>query len=91
MQSLGGDLVRWIRNPRAVSHMGGVWERQIRSACAILSYLLSTHTKSLDKEFLLTLVVETEVILNSQQLTVETISDPTSNLPLAPSNILTMN
>ena len=71
--------------------MGGVWERQIRSACAILSYLLSTHTKSLDKEFLLTLVVETEVILNSQQLTVETISDPTSNLPLAPSNILTMN
>ena len=33
MQSLQGDLVRWIRNPPAASHMGGVWERQIRSAC----------------------------------------------------------
>ena len=27
MQSLGGDLVRWIRNPLAASHMGGIWER----------------------------------------------------------------
>ena len=90
MQSLGGDLVRWIRNPPAASHIGGVWERQIRSARATLSSLLSTHGKSLDEESLLTLVAETEGILNSRPLTVETISDPTSDLPLAPSNILTM-
>ena len=90
MQSLGGDLVRWIRNPPAASHMGGVWERQIRSARAILSPLLSTHGKSLDEESLLTLVAETEGILNSRSLTVETISDPTSDLPLAWSNTLTM-
>ena len=90
MQSLGGDLVRWIRNPPAASHMGGVWERQIRSARAILSSLLSTHGKSLDEESLLTLVAETEGILNSRPLTMETISDPASDLPLAPSNILTM-
>ena len=89
-QILGGDLVRWIRNLPAASHMGGFWERQIRSAHAILSSLLSTHGKSLDEESLLTFVAETGGILNSQPLTVETISDPTSDLPFAPSNILTM-
>ena len=39
-QSLGGDLDggMWV-----ASHMGGIWERQIRSAHAILSSLLSAH------------------------------------------------
>ena len=36
-------------------------------------------------------MVETEGILNSRPLTVETISDPTSELPLSPASILTMN
>ena len=45
--------------------------------------------KSLDKESLLTLVAETEGILNSQPLTEETMNKPTSDLPLVPSNILT--
>ena len=35
-------------------------------------------------------MVETEEILNSKYLTVETISDPTSELPLSPAKILTM-
>ena len=82
--------MRWIRNPPAASLIAGVWQSQIRSACVILSSLLSLHGKSLDQESLLTLVAETEGILNSQPLTVETISNPTSDLPLAPSNILTM-
>ena len=82
--------MRWIRNPSAASHMGGVWERQIRSARAILSSLLSTHGKSLDEKSLPTPVAKTEEILNSRPLTVETMSDPTRDLPLAPSNILTM-
>ena len=90
MQSLGGDLVRWIRKLPAASHMGDVWERQIRFARAILLFLLSTYGKSLNKESLLTLVAETEGILNSWPLAVKTISDPTSDLPLAPSNILTI-
>ena len=64
--------------------MGGIWERQIRSACAILSSL----GKSLDEESLLTLVAETKALLNSRSLNVETISNPTSDLSLAPSNIL---
>ena len=36
-------------------------------------------------------MVETEGILNSRPLTVETISDPTSELPFSPASILTMN
>ena len=90
MWSFEGYLVRWIRNPPAASLIAGVWQSQIRSACVILSSLLSLHGKSLDQESLLTLVAETEGILNSQPLTVETISNPTSDLPFAPSNILTM-
>ena len=90
MQSVWRDLVSWVKNPPAASHMSGVWEMQIRSACAILSSLLSLHWKSLGEESLLTLVAELERILNSWPLTVETISNPTSGFPLAPSNILTM-
>ena len=88
--SLGGDLKRWIKNPPAASHMSDVWERQIRSPQAVLSYLLSKLGKSPDKESLLTLEAETEGILISWPLTVKTISNPTSDLPLASSNILTM-
>ena len=58
-QSLGGDLMRRIRNLSAARYM-----RQIRSAHTILSSLLSTHGKSIDEESLLTLVAETEGILN---------------------------
>lgn len=29
MENLGGDLVKWISNPPATSHMGGSWEKQI--------------------------------------------------------------
>ena len=70
--------------------MGGVWERQIRPARMILPSLFSAHGKLFDEESLLTLVAETEGILNSGPLTVETISDLTSDLLLAPLNILTM-
>ena len=71
--------------------MGGVWERQIRSARAILSSLLKTHgQKSLDDESLITLMIEVEGILNSRPFTVETINDPTSFQPLSPINLLTI-
>ena len=90
MQGQGGAWIKWVRNLPAASRMGGVWERQIGSACAILLSLLKTHGKSLDEESLLTLVTETEGILNSRPFTAETISDPTSDIQLSSLNILTM-
>ena len=39
----GGDWIRWHKNPPLASHMGGVWEQQIRSARAILGTLLKTR------------------------------------------------
>ena len=70
--------------------MSAVWERQIRSARSFLSSLMQTLGRLLDEESLATLMAETERILNSQPLTADNISDPTSSLPLSPSNLLTM-
>ena len=61
-QEFGGDWIKLKRNPPVVSYMGGVWERQIRSARRILSSLLQTHGKTFDEESLLTLMFETEGI-----------------------------
>ena len=68
----------------------GVWECQIRSARSILAGLLKTHGHSLNDEELRTPVAETEAIINSRPLTVESLSDINSEIPLSPSNLLTM-
>ena len=73
LQDHEGDWITWKRNPSAASHTGGILENQIRSARAILNSLLQTHGHSLDEESLQTLMMETEVIINSRPLTVETI------------------
>ena len=56
LQNIGADYINWHRNPPASSHMGGVWERQIRSARTLLMSLLHTHRKSLNDESLRTLL-----------------------------------
>ena len=90
LENLGSDYIIWHRNPPAASHMGGVWQKQIRSAQNILMSLLVTHGRSLNDESLRTLFAETEAILNSRPLTVETLGDVKSEQPLSPNNILTM-
>ena len=70
--------------------MGGVWECQIRSTRGILAALLKIHGQSLNDEGLRMLVAETEAIINSRHLTVESLSDINSKIPLSPSNLLTM-
>ena len=45
------------------------------SAGAILNCLLQTHKRSLGKEFLQTLMIETEAIINSQSFIVEAINN----------------
>ena len=90
LQSNGGEWLHWKKNPPKASHMGGVWERQIRSVRSILSSLLHTHGESLNDESFRTLLAEVEAILNSKPLTVESLNDPNSPLPLSPANLLTM-
>ena len=90
MQASGGDSITWKRNPPYASHICGIWECQIHSACSILSSLMQTHGRSLDEESLAMQMAETEGILNSRPLKADSISDPNSSLPLSPSNLLTM-
>ena len=68
---------------------GRIWEGQIRSARATFNSLLQTHGHSLDEESLQTLITETESIINSRILTVETINDGQIPMLVSP-NILTM-
>jgi len=58
--------IRWQFNPPLASHMGGIWERVIRSV-KILFALLSEQR--LTDESLETLLAEVEYILNSRPLT----------------------
>ena len=82
--------INWKRTPPLASNMGGVWERQIRSARMILNSLLKTHGGSLTDESLQTLLVEVEAVVNSCPLPTETINDVTSLIPLSLINLLTM-
>ena len=64
----------------------GEFGRQIHSAQNILMSLSVTHGRSLNDESLRTLFAETEAILNSRPLTVETLGDVKSDQPLSPTH-----
>ena len=83
------DWFEWKRNSPKASHMGGVWERMIRSVKEVMQSLLKNNAHVLNDESLNTLLTEAEAIVNSRPLTVDNINDPDS-LPLSPSNLLTM-
>ena len=68
-------------NPPAASHMGGVWERQIRSVRRILAGL--TQEQVLSYEMLTTLLVVAEGIINNRPITPVS-SDPADLEPLTP-------
>lgn len=66
----GSEKIYRKFNPPNASHMGGVWERQIRTARRILNTLLREHGSRLDDESLQTLMCEDESIIKSRPLTV---------------------
>ena len=76
--------VQWTFNPPAASHMGGSWERLIRSVRRILSSLLTSQ--SISDEVLLTVMAEAESIVNSRPL-VPIIFEPGEE-PLTPNHLL---
>jgi hypothetical protein len=81
--------IEWIFNPPAASHMGGVWERQIRSVRKILAGILHENGEQLDDESFRTMLCEVEAIVNSRPLTFPS-TDPNNLNPISPSDILTM-
>ena len=90
LEENGGEWMIFKRNPQLSSNMGGVWERQIRSARPILNSLLKTHGRSLSDESLQPLLIEFEAIINSRPLTTDVLNDVTSLATLSSVNILTI-
>ena len=72
-------------NPPTASHMGGVWERIVQSVKRILKALL--REQLVNDESLLTLMAETESVINSRPLTLNP-DDPIDAEPLTPSHLL---
>jgi len=80
--------IDWKFNPPTGSHMGGSWERLIRSVRKILTGLLQEHGSRLDVESFHTLLCEVEAIMNARPLTC--VSGDADDLePLSPNHILT--
>ena len=82
----GCDWVTFKMNVPSASHMGGIWERMIRSARTVLSALLNQHGSQLDDELLVTFMAETEAVINGRPLT--HLEDERE--PLSPSQLLTL-
>ena len=80
-------------NVPTASHMGGSWERMIRTVRSVFNgVLLERSTSRIDSASFRTLLYECMYIVNSRpltthQLTSESTMEP---LPLTPSNLLTM-
>ena len=82
---LGHRGIRWIFNPPAASHMGGAWERQIRTVRRVLFAIMTEQVPT--SEMLMTLLVIAEGIVNNRPLT--PISDDPKDLePLTPNHLL---
>lgn len=79
-----------VMNVPDASHMGGVWERQIRTVRSVMTWALSKSTGRLNDASLRTFFYEAMSIINSRPLTIDSISDPKSEVPLTPNHVLTM-
>lgn len=77
--------VKWIFNPPAASHHGGVWERCIRTVRKVMKALLKEQT--LDDESLNTLMCEVESIINGRPIT-KVSDDPKDLEALTPNHLL---
>lgn len=77
--------IKWIFNPPAGSHHGGVWERCIRTVRKVMKALMKEQP--LDDEGLLTLMCEVEAIINGRPIT-KVSDDPRDHEPLTPNHLL---
>jgi transposase InsO family protein len=79
------EAIEWSFNPPHAPHMGGVWERLVRSVKQILRHLVGTRL--LNDEELTSFMCEAEKIMNDRPLT-RLGSDPRDETPLTPNHLL---
>ena len=77
--------ISWRFNPPAAPHMGGAWERLVRSVKSILKVVL--RDQSVTDETLCTVFAEAEAIVNSRPLTFVSV-DPNDPEALTPNHFL---
>jgi len=81
--TLASKGIRWIFNPPAWPHFGGVWERQVRLVKKILKSILGEQT--MDDKCLQTVLCEVEAIINDRPITT---TGPGDIETLTPNNLL---
>ena len=77
--------MKWVFNPPDAPHMGGAWERLIRSVKTALAIVLKEQAPT--KEVLYTLLTEVEHSVNSRPLTHVSV-DPRDSEALTPNHFL---
>ena len=82
---LSQEGIQWVFNPPAAPHMGGVWERLVRSCKRALSVVL--HNQVVTDEVLLTAMAEVESLMNGRPLT-EVSSDVNDLDALTPNHFI---
>jgi len=76
--------ISWYFNPPTASHMGGVWERMVRTVRRVM---LGVLHERLNDEILDTALCEVEAIVNGRPLT-KLSDDPNDPTPLTPNHLL---
>ena len=79
------EAIEWHFLPPYAPHMGGVWERLVRSVKTTLMALVTDRL--LTDEELLSYLAEVEKVLNDRPLT-KMGSDPKDEVPITPSDLL---
>ena len=87
-ESLLQRNIKWIFNPPASSHQGGVWERCIRTVRKVMKSLMREQVT--DDEGLSTLMCEVESIVNGRPIT-KVSDDPRDLEALTPHHLLLLN
>lgn len=89
-ERLKGLGCEFVMNTPSASHMGGTWERHIRTIRSVLTSILDQSSRRLDSSSLRTYLYEVMAIINSRPLTTHLLNDPAGPQPLTPNHILTM-
>lgn len=84
------DWFSFRMNVPAASHIGGIWERQIRTVRNVMSALLESNGTQLDDEAFRTLLCEVEAIVNSRPLSVENLKGTVGNSLVSAGSTLRM-